>query len=837
MKTSVLALPCTLILSLAAALCARGAADYATPYVFTTLAGTSSIGSTDGTGAAARFYSPKDIATDLAGNIFIVDEGNHTVRKITPAGAVTTFAGTAGLPGSADGTGDAARFDSPQGIVADAAANLYITDTGNHTIRKITPAGVVTTLAGLAGVTGNTDGTGGAARFDRPRKLALDAAGNLYVTEAGNHAVRKITPAGAVTTFAIGVWFPETGDLGSVLSVAYGAIAVDAANNVYVSRFEFRNEQTHAVNWTDNYFQYVGFVTRITPDGTRTNLWQTSDYRYFGGRVTRSGASSLAFDAGGRLLVAGGYNLFRYSPADGTFATVAGDGTIGGSDGPAVSAKFGFPLALASDRNGTLYVADTGNNDIRRLSTTGTVTTFAGVALETATGTLDGTGAAARFTAPTGTAVDANGNIYVADSSAHCIRKITPAGVVTTLAGAPGESGSADGTGTAARFSAPAGIAVDAAGAVFVADSGNHTIRRVSPTGDVSTFAGTAGAYGYLDGQGAAAQFWYPRGIAVDAAGNLYVTDTSNEIIRKITPAGDVTTLAGSALQMGSADGIGGNARFTAPYGITVDAGGIVYVTEPPDGPAIARIRKILPSGSVTTLAGAEHGYVDGNVTSARFHNPCSVAADTSGNLFIAESYNQTVRKVTPQGAVTTVAGLAETPGSTDGAGRDARFYFPSGIAVDATGALYVSSGTTVRKGLLATGPVITAHPQGQTVVSGNNVTFSVTAGSNPAPTYQWSLGNTAISGATGSTLTLTAVRTSDAGDYTVGVTNALGSVTSSKATLTVTAAPVPPPPPASSGSGSGGGGAPSHWFMLALLVLGATRLWGHGADPLRGPH
>jgi sugar lactone lactonase YvrE len=827
MKTSVLALPCTLILSLAATLAARGAADYATPYVFSSLAGTSSIGSADGAGAGARFYSPKDIATDSAGNIFVVDEGNHTVRKITADGTVTTLAGTAGVPGSADGTGAAARFDSPQDIVADTADNLYVTDTGNHTIRKITPAGVVTTLAGLAGVTGSTDGTGGAARFDRPRKAALDAAGHLYVTEAGNRAIRKITPAGVVTTFATGLWFPETGDIAAALTVAYGAIAVDSANNVYVSRFEIPREQTHAVNWTDNYLQYVGFVTRIAPDGTHTDLWQTSDTRYFGGRVTRGGASSLAIDASGRLVVAGGYNIFRYSPADGTFTAVAGDGTVGGSDGPAGSAKFGFPLAFAADRNGTLYVADTGNNDIRRLSTAGTVTTFAGLALESATGTTDGTGAAARFTAPTGTAVDASGNIYVADYSAHCIRKITPAGAVTTLAGAPGESGSADGTGTAARFSAPAGIAVDAAGVVFVADSGNHTIRRISPTGDVSTFAGTAGAYGYQDGQGAAAGFWFPHGIAVDATGNLYVTDTSNAIIRKITLARDVTTLAGAPLEMGSADGIGRNARFTAPYGITVDAGGIVYVTETTNG----RIRKILPNGSVSTLTGAEHGYVDGSATSARFHDPYSLAADAAGNLFVAESYNQTVRKVTPQGAVTTVAGLAETPGSTDGTGRDVRFYFPSGIAVDANGTLYVSSGTTVRKGLLATGPVITAHPQSQTVASGNNVIFTVTAGSNPAPTYQWHVGSSVLSGATGSTLTLPAARTSDAGDYTVVVTNALGSVTSAKATLTVTTAPVTPSPAPS--GGGGGGGAPSPWFLLALLTLGAVRFMRPGASPL----
>lgn len=817
MKFSSRALSCTLILALTAAIHARAAADYATPYVFTTLAGTSSIGSVDGTGAGARFYSPKDIATDSTGNIFVVDEGNHTIRKITADGTVTTFAGTAGLPGSADGTGAAARFDSPQGIVADAAANLYVTDTGNHTIRKITPAGVVTTLAGLAGVTGSADGTGGTARFSLPRKLALNATGNLYVTESGNGTIRKITPAGTVSTFAQ-TSFPER----LALSISYGAIAVDGAGNVYVSRHAYADTLTHASVWADNYTYDGGAVTKYAPDGTSTDLWTTIVIRYFDGRIRNSAVSALSIDANGQLIASFGYKIVRFSPLDSSLTTIAGDGTVGGSDGTATTAKFGFPLSLAYDRNGTLYVADAGNNDIRKLTPAGTVTTLAGLALENAAATLDGTGAVARFTTPTGTAVDSGGNVYIADTVSHCIRKITPAGVVTTLAGAPGQAGTADGTGTAARFSMPAGIAVDAAGAVFVADSANHTIRRVSPNGEVSTLAGTAGAHGYQDGQGPAAQFWFPRGIAVDTTGNVYVTDTSNAIVRKITSTGDVTTIAGAALQTGSADGIGGNARFTVPYGITVDAGGIVYVTEAPDSPAIARIRKIMPTGSVTTLAGAEHGYVDGSATTARFHNPYSLATDASGNLFIADAYNQTVRKMTPQGAVTTVAGLVEAPGSTDAAGRDARFYFPAGIAVDATGTLYVSSGTTVRKGLLATGPVIATQPQSQTVVSGNNVTFTVTAGGNPAPTYQWYVGSVALSGATSSTLTLSAVRASDAGDYTVVVTNALGSITSAKATLTVTAAPATPPPPAS--SGGGGGGAPSLWFTLALVTMGAAR-------------
>lgn len=838
MKTSVRPLSCcALILSLCAALCARGAADYATPYVFTTLAGASGIGSADGTGSAARFYSPRDITTDAAGNAYVVDEGNHTIRKITPAGIVTTLAGSAGLPGSSDGTGAAARFDSPQGIVADASGNLFVTDTGNHTIRKVTPAGVVTTFAGLAGVTGNTDGTGSAARLNRPLKIAIDQAGNLFVTEAGNSDIRRITPAGVVSTVATNLWFPEASDISAALPVSYGSIAVDAAGNVYFCCFFTKDPHTDGPTIGDYYEIYIGYVYKLAPDGTRTWLWQSSAYHYFDGRTVGVGGSVLTVDSNGQIVMGDNHRIYRYVPVTGNLLPVAGDGTVGGADGPAASAKFGFPLALAYDRAGTLYIADTGNNVVRKLSPAGAVTTVAGMTLESATGIVDAAGALARFSNPTGTAVDAAGNVFVADTASHCIRKISPAGLVTTLAGSPGVAGSADGTGAAARFSGPTALALDLTGGLFVADTNNHTIRHITPAGESSTFAGTAGSYGWQDGQGAAAQFWYPRGVAFDpAAGAVYVTSAGT--VRKVTLSGQSSTLAGLNSESGYVDANGTNARFTIPYGITVGAGGNVYVSEAPDGPAIARIRKITPTGDVTTLAGAEHGYADGSGIASRFHNPYSLAADTTGALFVADGYNQAVRKITPQGAVTTVAGLADAPGSTDGLGRDARFFFPQGIAVDTNGALYVSSGTTVRKGVLATGPVITQQPQNQSVTSGGNVTFSVTAGGNPAPAYQWSYNGAAISGATGAALTLSAVRTSDAGVFAVTVSNALGSTTSSNATLTVTTPATPPSAGGGSGSSSGGGGgAPSGWFYLAagLALLARCRQgWGARTQPAR---
>jgi len=327
-------------------------------------------------------------------------------------------------------------------------------------------------------------------------------------------------------------------------------------------------------------------------------------------------------------------------------------------------------------------------------SPTGTVTTFAGGS----SGSTDGTGADARFNYPQDVAVDGDDNLYVADPSNHTIRKITPAGVVTTLAGTAGSSGSTDGTGTDARFSAPYGVAVDGDGNIYVADLANHTIRKITPAGVVTTLAGAAGSSGSADGTGADARFNEPYGVAVDGDGNVYVADTWNYMIRKITPAGVVTTLAGAAGSSGSADGTGADARFASPQEMAVDGDGNVYVADRSNH----TIRKITPAGVVTTLAGAagSSGSADGTGADARFWGPQGVAVDGDGNLYVTDGSNHTIRKITPAGVVTTLAGTAGSSGSTDGTGPLARFNSPAGVAVDGVGNIYVAdrSNHAIRK-------------------------------------------------------------------------------------------------------------------------------------------
>ena len=305
--------------------------------------------------------------------------------------------------------------------------------------------------------------------------------------------------------------------------------------------------------------------------------------------------------------------------------------------------------------NGNVYVADSGNNTIRKVTPAGVVTTLAGLASNN-TGSTDGKGSAARFNGPANMAVDTNGNVYLADSGNNTIREVTPEGVVTTLAGLAGHAGSTDGTNSAARFNLPYGVAVDSAGNLYVADALNYTIRKVTPVGTnwvVTTLAGAAGVAGSADGTNRAARFNGPVDTAVDTNGNVYVTDFNNDTIRKVTPAGVVTTLAGLAGSSGSADGTGSAARFYAPIGVAVDKAGNVYVTEYFN----YTIREVTPVGTnwvVTTLAGLA-GYfaeIDGTGSGARFNNPYAVAVDMAGNVYVGDFSNSTIRKGFPASSV-----------------------------------------------------------------------------------------------------------------------------------------------------------------------------------------
>jgi len=468
--------------------------------VVSTVAG-SGTGSADGTGAAATFNQPEGIAFDAAsGRLYVADSGNNKIRQIASGGVVTTLAGS-GSSGSADGTGAAAEFQWPGGLVV-VAGVLYVADRSNHSIRAVTPAGVVSTFAGKPPESGWVDGTGSAARFNMPQAVATDASGNLYVTESDNQTVRKISPTRAVSTFA-GMCTQQGSTDGTGANARFDtpyAVALDAAGNAYVA-----DAQNHTIR-------------KVTPDGVTTTL---------------AGAP----------------------------------GEFGLADGAGPAARFNWPFGIAVDGGGTVYVADNGNRLIRKISPAGVVSTLCGGA----SGSIDGTGAAAGFVGIGQMCLDPAGNLLVIDQ--HAIRRVSPAGVVTTVAGNPALGAFADGAATAARFRIPRGVAVNSAGIIFVADNGNNAIRRIAPDGTVSTFAGTAGVTGTADGVGTAARFAQPCGLATDGGGHLYVTDIASGTLRKIDTNAQVTTLFGEPGQIGVRTGLAPGA-FSRPTSVASDAAG-----------------------------------------------------------------------------------------------------------------------------------------------------------------------------------------------------------------------------------------------------------------------
>jgi len=601
-------------------------------------------GNLDGTGAAARFHDPAGLAVDSAGNVYVADTANHTIRKITAAGVVTTLAGTVGVSGSVDGTGAAARFNNPWNVAVDSAGTVYVGDWLNHTIRKITTAGVVTTLAGTAGMSGSADGTGAAARFNQPQGVAADSAGNVYVADTTNHTIRKITGAGVVTTLAGIAGMSGSADgtgAAARFSFPYD-VAVDVAGDVYVAD------------------TFNATIRKITATGVVTTLagiaGMTGSADGTGAAARFNGPGGVAVDSANNVYVSDWYTIRKVTAA-GVVTTLAGiAGMTGSADGTGAAARFNGPGGVAVDSASNIYVPDFLSNTIRKVTATGVVTTLAGTA--GVSGSEDGTGAAVHFSGPGGVVVDSAGNVYVADTGNHTIRKVTATGVATTLAGTAGMSGSTDGLGAAARFNYPFDVAVDNAGNVYVADEFNAAIRKVTTAGGVTTLTGTVGS---------------PTGVSIDSAGNIYVADNSYHIIRKVTTAGVVTTLAGTAGMRGSADGPGAAARFNGPQGVAVGSAGDVYVADTGNH----TIRKITAAGVVTTLAGVAGmiGGADGT-GAARFNGPSSVVVNSTGNVYVADTGNHTIRKVTAAGATTTIAGMADAAGIVLGA--TPRFAFPA---------------------------------------------------------------------------------------------------------------------------------------------------------------
>ncbi len=608
-----------------------------------------------GPAVSAMLYSPQGLAVDGAGNIYIADTNNNRVRIVTTNGIINTFAGN-GLIGSPLAFGDGgpanqANLQLPGGVAVDSAGNLYIADTGDNLIRKVTTDGVINTIAGdsLPAYAGD-GGPAVNAEVHSPEDVAVDSSGNVYIADTANAYIREITVSTGIINFIAGdgsVGYSGDGGLATSAGLIEPfAVCVDSSGNVYITEPEDGRirEVTHS----------NGIINTIVGNGV---LGFSGD----GGAATKAmikQSSGIALNSSGTLYIADTLNNRIRNVVNGTINTIGGNGVFSysGDGGPAIAAQLFASQGVAVDAAGNFFIADTGNNVVREVTAKGIISTIAGNGTA-GYGGDNGPATAAELNTPQGIAVDTSGNVYVSDTANARVRKISN-GTITTVAGNGTVGYSGDGgSATSAMLNTPVGLALDKAGNLYIVDHGNNVVREVSG-GVISTIAGN-GTQGFSGngGPATAAQLNGPQGVAVDATGDVYIADTLNNMIREVTPGGIINTFAGNGIAGFAGDGgFATVAELASPSGVAVDTQNNVYIAD-----SGSRIRKVYATSIITTIAGnGVHGYSgDGGLaTSAMLSNPNGISTDSQGDVYIADTANNAIRQLVVSGSNLSIAAV-----------------------------------------------------------------------------------------------------------------------------------------------------------------------------------
>jgi len=663
-------------------------------YRITTVAG-SDLAGDGGSALAAQISQPEGMVLDPAGNLYIADAANHRVRKVNPAGIISTVAGN-GHPGFGgdNGPASASQLNQPYDLALDAAGNLYIADFGNQRVRAIGPNGNITTVAGNGPSGTNADGgPATSALLLGPRNLATDPAGNLYISEFDGHRVRRVSPDGTIATVAgLGIaGFGGDGGPATAAQLAYPAgLALDGAGNLYIVdsanvriRKVLAGAATISTICTQQsfgmpYIQLTGIAASpagilFIPETGNSFVWQLSpagaltlfagapgDGAYTGdGRFALQTALNLpvqvALDSAGDLYIAETRRVRCVSAATGILNTAAGNGVFGfsGDGASATLAVLNTPTGLASN-NASLYIADENNQRVRALAPGGSIATVAGDGGPSNTG--DGLPAVnASLARPDALAFDSTGNLYIAEQQANRVRRVDPSGIISTFAGSGlvGGFGSEGSLAVLTPLNAPQGVAADLAGNVYISDTNNDRVLRIDPSGDFHTVAGTGTPGSAGDGT-PLGELYGPTGLALDHAGNLYIADTSNHRVRMLTPAGILATVAGTGVTGFAGDGgAAAAAQLSYPSALAVDAAGNLYIADTGNN----RIRILTPDGIIATIAGTGVAAFNGETGLAlqiALDNPGGLALDAQGDLFIADTGNNRVRELSVSQTVVT---------------------------------------------------------------------------------------------------------------------------------------------------------------------------------------
>lgn len=780
--------PLLLLLVVVAAGAAFGQTSY--PYVITTLAGSNPAGD-GGPAKSALLEFPTAVAVDANSNVYIADQNGPEIRKVTADGKINAF-----VPGV-----------NAASVQVDGAGNVYF--ISGSAVYMVSPAGKMTTIAG--GTFGYDDGGGlaTAAKLASPSGLALDGSQNIYIADTYNCRVREITPDGKIQTIAGNSTCATTGDSRPASSAQLNypsSVAVDGSGNIYVAE-EYRIRKIAAGTGIITTFAGTGGSGSSTADGIQA----TTAYIPI--------STSLGVDRPGNLYFtdATSSRVRMISATDGTVTTVAGTGTagFGGDGGLATSASLNNPTGVAVDATGRVYISDQINCRIRMVDTSGRIATFAGATHYA--GNL-GQATIALLHQPQHAIKDVEGNLYISDTYNHAIRKVDASGKITTIAG----SGTCGYTGdqnpaVSAMLCYPQALALDSNRNLYIADGGNYVVRRIDSGGQITTYAGT-GKYGdsYNGSKAAAAQFRYPFGLAVDGTGNLYVSDAYSFRVHKVAADGTISLVAGVGTQGYLGDGgLATAAQLALPTHLALDgSGNKLYIADALNN----EVRKV-EGGIITTVAGirtccgtapdATHTYIG---------QPGGIALDSSGNLYISAPNLSFIAQVSGS-AITVIAGNNRWAFAGDGGlALSASVNSPSGLWVDSSGDVYVAdtgnnrirkltldspAGMAIAAGDKQTGTVgttlnalvVNVGFRAQIPVAGVPVAFAVTSG---AATLTASTTNTDATGAAGVGITLG--NTPGA----VVVTASVAGVPPVQFNLTATA----PLPAISSGGIAGAGGS-----------------------------
>jgi sugar lactone lactonase YvrE len=646
-------------------------ANAATPKV-TTVAG-GYVG--DGKAAtSASFEGVAGVVQDTKGNLYVSDSGNCRIRKISAKGIITTVAGTGICGYSGDGgPAKSAELNDPMGLAFDAKGNLLFAEYSGSRIRKITIAGTISTVAGN-GKSGYSGDGGRATRamLAYPEGVSADALSNVYIADTVNCVIRQVTAAGVIHTVAGNHACGFSGDGGPATSAQLNSarsVLADGNGNFYIS--DNSNGRVRKVDST-------GTITTYAGNGQTGNGGN-------GGPATSASIGTVLglWLGGGKLYVSTVGNVWAVDLASQIINLVAGtaNGDVGfsGDGQPALSTSFYGPTGIALDAAGNLLIADYSNDRLRKVDSSQVVTTIAGGYIGDGRPAVSASLNSA-FGRP---AFDSSGNLYIADSYNNRVRKVSPTGIISTFAGTGITGYSGDGgLASSATLNLPMGVAVDGNGNVFISDFANGVIRKVDNTGTISTFS---------SGE-------YANGLAVDPQGNVYVAGDFYDVIWRITPTGSASIVAGVEYQYGyNGDGIPATQAWLGyPTGVALDSAGNLYIADWLN----FRVRKVDTNGIISTVTGnGVCGYSGdgGPANAAMVCGPEDVAVDAKGNLYVADAFNDRVRVVDGAGIINTLAGTGNSGYNGNGLPAALTDMYPTGITVSPKGIVYVTDEASYR--------------------------------------------------------------------------------------------------------------------------------------------